>query len=95
MLKGFRSGGIIGGNVPGFAEGGYVRGGAQLITVAEEGAPEAIIPLGKHRRKRAMELFGQVGSYLQAPGFARRVLLLAALSVVPSAAVLAAVCRLS
>lgn len=70
MLKGFRSGGIIGGNVPGFAEGGYVRGGAQLITVAEEGAPEAIIPLGKHRRKRAMELFGQVGSYLQAPGFA-------------------------
>lgn len=70
MLKGFRSGGIVGGNVPGFAEGGYVQGGAQLITVAEEGTPEAIIPLGKHRRKRAMELFGQVGSYLQAPGFA-------------------------
>ncbi|WP_419025876.1 hypothetical protein [Emergencia sp.] len=69
MLKGFRSGGIVGGNVPGFAEGGYVQGGAQLITVAEEGTPEAIIPLGKHRRKRAMELFGQVGSYLQAPGF--------------------------
>lgn len=68
-LNGFR-GGIIGGNVPGFAEGGYVQGGAQLITVAEEGTPEAIIPLGKHRRKRAMELFGQVGSYLQAPGFA-------------------------
>lgn len=63
-------GGIVGGNVPGFAEGGYVQGGAQLITVAEEGTPEAIIPLGKHRRKRAMELFGQVGSYLQAPGFA-------------------------
>lgn len=66
--KEFR-GGIVGGNVPGFAEGGYVQGGAQLITVAEEGTPEAIIPLGKHRRKRAMELFGQVGSYLQAPGF--------------------------
>lgn len=63
-------GGIVGGNVPGFAEGGYVKGGAQLITVAEEGTPEAIIPLGRHRRKRAMELFGQVGSYLQAPGFA-------------------------
>ena len=68
-LNGFR-GGIVGGNVPGFAEGGYVQGGAQLVTVAEEGTPEAIIPLGKHRRKRAMELFGQVGSYLQAPGFA-------------------------
>ncbi len=62
-------GGIIGGNYPGFAEGGYVQGGAQLITVAEEGTPEAIIPLGKHRRKRAMELFNQVGGYLQAPGF--------------------------
>ncbi len=69
QLNHFR-GGIVGGNVPGFAEGGYVQGGAQLITVAEEGTPEAIIPLGKHRRKRAMELFGQVGSYLQAPGFA-------------------------
>ncbi|SCJ45566.1 Uncharacterised protein [uncultured Eubacterium sp.] len=68
-LNGFR-GGIIGGNIPGYAEGGYVQGGAQLITVAEEGTPEAIIPLGKHRRKRAIELFGQVGSYLQAPGFA-------------------------
>lgn len=66
--KKFR-GGIVGGGFPGFAEGGYVRGGAQLITVAEEGTPEAIIPLGKHRRKRAMELFSQVGSYLQAPGF--------------------------
>lgn len=62
-------GGIVGGGFPGFAEGGYVRGGAQLITVAEEGTPEAIIPLGRHRRKRAMELFSQVGSYLQAPGF--------------------------
>ncbi|WP_425755537.1 hypothetical protein ACPW7J_13850 [Ihubacter sp. rT4E-8] len=59
-------GGII---APAFADGGYVHGGAQLITVAEEGTPEAIIPLGRHRRKRAMELFNQVGSYLQAPGF--------------------------
>lgn len=66
--KKFR-GGIVGGGFPGFAEGGYVQGGAQLITVAEEGTPEAIIPLGRHRRKRAMELFSQVGSYLQAPGF--------------------------
>lgn len=58
-----------GGIVRGFAEGGYVAGGAQLITVAEEGTPEAIIPLGKHRRKRALELFQQVGGYLEAPGF--------------------------
>lgn len=66
--KKFR-GGIVGGAYPAFAEGGYVQGGAQLITVAEEGTPEVIIPLGKHRRKRAMELFNQVGGYLQAPGF--------------------------
>ncbi|NCE99988.1 hypothetical protein [Emergencia sp. 1XD21-10] len=59
-------GGII---APAFADGGYVHGGAQLITVAEEGTPEAIIPLGRHRRKRALELFNQVGGYLQAPGF--------------------------
>ena len=59
-------GGII---APAFAEGGYVHGGAQLITVAEEGTPEAIIPLGKHRRKRALQLFNQVGGYLEAPGF--------------------------
>ena len=63
-------GGIYG--IPGFAEGGYVQGGSQLITVAEEGTPEAIIPLGKHRRKRAMELFSQVGGYLGAPGFASK-----------------------
>ena len=59
-------GGIV---APAFAEGGYVHGGAQLITVAEEGTPEAIIPLGKHRRKRALQLFNQVGGYLEAPGF--------------------------
>ncbi len=64
--KGTYRGGII---APAFADGGYVHGGAQLITVAEEGTPEAIIPLGRHRRKRALELFNQVGGYLQAPGF--------------------------
>ena len=37
--------------------------------MAEEGTPEAIIPLGKHRRKRALQLFNQVGGYLEAPGF--------------------------
>lgn len=64
-------GGIVGSNGPeGFANGGYVQGGSQLITVAEEGTPEAIIPLGSHRRKRALELFSQVGRYLGAEGFA-------------------------
>lgn len=63
-------GGIVGDAYhTGFADGGYVYGGAQLITVAEEGTPEAIIPLGKHRRKRALELFSQVGQYIEAPGF--------------------------
>ncbi|MEY8364542.1 hypothetical protein AALA22_02690 [Anaerovoracaceae bacterium 41-7] len=63
-------GGIVGDtHYTGFSDGGYVFGGAQLITVAEEGTPEAIIPLGKHRRKRALELFSQVGNYLDVPGF--------------------------
>lgn len=64
-------GGIVGsGTHKGFANGGYVQGGAQLVTVAEEGTPEAIIPLGSHRRKRALELFSQVGRHLAVPGFA-------------------------
>ena len=59
-------GGIIGGqyNPPGFSYGGYVRGGAQTVTVAEEGDPEAIIPLGLRRRSRALELYDQVGKML-------------------------------
>ncbi|WP_338547659.1 hypothetical protein V1225_04420 [Emergencia sp. JLR.KK010] len=63
-------GGLVGDtHHTGFADGGYVYGGAQLITVAEEGTPEAIIPLGRNRRKRALELFSQVGQYIEAPGF--------------------------
>ena len=50
--------------IPGFSDGGYVRGGSQLITVAEEGDPEAIIPLGLRRRSRALELYDQVGRML-------------------------------
>lgn len=68
--RGAFRGGIIGSGYKGFAEGGYVQGGAQLVTVAEEGTPEAIIPLGSHRRKRALELFSQVGRHLAVPGFA-------------------------
>lgn len=59
-------GGMFGGNgqIPGFSDGGYVHGGAQTVTVAEEGDPEAIIPLGLRRRSRALELYDQVGKIL-------------------------------
>lgn len=65
-IPGSFRGGIYGGK---FAGGGYVKGGAQLITVAEEGTPEAIIPLGRNRRQRALELFREVGERIGAPGF--------------------------
>lgn len=58
-----------------FARGGevsgMVRGGSKLIEVAEEGTPEMIIPLGKHRRDRAMKLWEKTGEMLNVPGFAR------------------------
>lgn len=64
-------GGIVGsGSILGFAGGGFAKGGPMLATLAEEGTPEAIIPLGRHRRERALELFGKVGSILDVPGFA-------------------------
>ena len=55
---------IVGAGIPHYAEGGLVRGGSQLALVAEEGTPEAIIPLGKHRRKRGLELWQKAGEYL-------------------------------
>ena len=58
-------------NAPGYAAGGMVRGGARLITVAEEGTPEMIIPLGSQRRERAMKLWEKTGELLDVPGFAR------------------------
>jgi len=64
-------GGIIGPNGPmGFAEGGMVRGGPQLVTVAEEGTPEMIIPLGSQRRQRGMQLWRKAGHMLGVEGFA-------------------------
>lgn len=80
LLKEYR-GGIVGGSsamdsfyrggIAGYTDGGMVRGGAQLVTVAEEGTPEMIIPLGSHRRERAMKLWAKTGEMLNAPGFAR------------------------
>ncbi|MCU7380521.1 hypothetical protein OBO34_19600 [Clostridiales Family XIII bacterium ASD5510] len=64
-------GGIVGsGKIKGFAGGGFVQGGTQLATLAEEGTPEAIIPLGAHRRKRALELYARVGKELGVPRYA-------------------------
>ena len=65
-------GGIVGGNgIPGYADGGIVRGGAQLIQVAEEGSPEMIIPLSSQRRERALQLWKKAGEMMNVPGFAR------------------------
>ena len=70
--SGYR-GGIFGGEsaLEGYATGGLVSGGAKLIKVAEEGTPEMIIPLGSHRRDRAMKLWEKAGEMLNVPGFAR------------------------
>ena len=77
--QGFR-GGIFGGSfargglsgkIPGFSNGGMVRGGSQLIEVAEEGSPEMVIPLSSQRRGRALKLWAQAGNIMGVPGFAR------------------------
>lgn len=61
--KEFR-GGFHGAGIPHYAEGGLVRGGAQLSILAEEGTPEAVIPLGRHRRQRGIDLWKKAGEYL-------------------------------
>ena len=73
-MAAFARGGIAGkvaGNIPGFSDGGMVRGGSQLIEVAEEGSPEMIIPLSSQRRGRALKLWAQAGNIMGVPGFAR------------------------
>ncbi len=70
--RGNARGGLIGADGPaGFADGGMVHGGPQLVTVAEEGTPEMIIPLGSHRRQRGLELWRRAGDMLGVRGFAR------------------------
>lgn len=65
-------GGLFGtGGVPGFSDGGMVRGGAQLIKVAEEGSPEMVIPLSSQRRQRGLDLWEKAGQMLRVPGFFR------------------------
>lgn len=67
----YARGGIVGDNIPGFSDGGIVRGGSQLIEVAEEGSPEMVIPLSSQRRGRALKLWAQAGNMMGVPGFAR------------------------
>lgn len=64
-LESFARGGIVG-----YSNGGMVRGGSQLIRVAEEGSPEMIIPLSAQRRDRGIELWEKAGEMLKVPGFA-------------------------
>lgn len=59
------------GGIVGYSDGGMVRGGSQLIEVAEEGSPEMIIPLSSQRRGRALKLWAQAGNIMGVPGFAR------------------------
>ena len=40
-----------------------------VYTLAEEGTPEAVIPLGAHRRDRGIELWKRAGNALGIPGF--------------------------
>ena len=54
----------VGVNTKGYAAGGIVHGGAQLVTVAEEGTPEMIIPLGVQRRGRGLKLWEKAGEML-------------------------------
>ncbi|MDO4280789.1 MAG: tape measure protein [Peptococcaceae bacterium] len=68
--KSFR-GGLYGADIPGYSDGGMVRGGARLVTVAEEGTPEMIIPLSSQRRERGRKLWAKAGQMLEVPGFAR------------------------
>lgn len=64
-------GGVVGSNRSmGFSNGGMVCGGAQLITVAEEGTPEMIIPLGSQRHERGVKLWKTAGHMLGIDGFA-------------------------
>lgn len=66
-------GGIVGGGSTGlraFARGGIVGGSTRFIRVNEE-APEMIIPLGSHRRDRALKLWKKTGDLLGVDRFAR------------------------
>lgn len=63
--------GGLAGRIKGFSDGGMVRGGSQLIEVAEEGSPEMVIPLSSQRRGRALKLWAQAGNIMGVPGFAR------------------------
>lgn len=51
------------------ANGGFING-KTLSWLAEEGTPEVVIPLGAHRRNRAMSLWQKTGEMLGINGYA-------------------------
>lgn len=59
--------------LPGATTGHNAAGGIVskygVYTLAEEGTPEAVIPLGAHRRDRGIELWKRAGNALGIPGF--------------------------
>lgn len=59
------------GGIARYSDGGIARGGAKLITVAEEGDPEMIIPLGSQRRERGLKLWAKAGEMLGVNKYAR------------------------
>lgn len=63
IKSGFTAGKGDGGGVANNAAGGFVRS-RTLSWLAEEGTPEVVIPLGSHRRERAMSLWQRTGELL-------------------------------
>lgn len=59
------------GGIAKYSDGGIAQGGAKLITVAEEGDPEMIIPLGSQRRDRGLKLWAKAGEMLGVNKYAR------------------------
>lgn len=55
-------------NLPVMPDGGLISKFG-TYTLAEEGTPEMVIPLGAHRRSRGVKLWEQAGNMLGIPGF--------------------------
>lgn len=60
---------LTGGGTDGHQSAGGIVSKYGVYTLAEEGAPEAVIPLGAHRRDRGIELWKRAGNALGIPGF--------------------------
>lgn len=60
---------LTGGGTDGNQAAGGIVSKYGVYTLAEEGTPEAVIPLGAHRRDRGIELWKRAGNALGIPGF--------------------------